>query len=212
LDVNICIQMQSFTQNMELWILAGLGVVGVVSGLHYQVFGWRRNSRGMDLSLLAIFLLAVSGSFVLPYYLPYPPFTWLRWVAENVPSECSAACWERDLVFVSSAIATGLGIFASMVVVLWGPWWLSPWSRQYRVNSKLEEAARQAENLLIPGDTLPRGKFLYLSKPRRRAPQSLAALEKILKDGNADDSLPGHSAEYPYIGKTSSNRDTDTRI
>jgi hypothetical protein len=204
--------MQSFTQNMELWILAGLGVAGVLSALHYQVFGWRRNSRSMDLSLLAILLLAVSGSFVLPYYLPYPPFTWLRWVAENVPSDCSAACWERDLVFVSAAIATGLGIFGSMVVVLWGPWWLSPWSRLYRESSKMEEAARQAENQLIPGDAVPRGRFLYLSKPRRRASHTLAALEKVLRDGNADDSLPEYSAENPYIDKTSSNRDTDARI
>jgi MFS family permease len=176
--------MLSLMQNNELVILAGLGLAGLLSALYYQVLGWRWNSRSIDLSLLALLLLAVCGSFVLPSYLPYPPFTWLQWVAENVPKECSAGCTERDLVFVSAALATGLAIFAAIVAVLWGPWWLSPWSRKLRAKAVLEEQASQAEEQRILAGAAPGAKVLYLSRRRRSAVHMLAALEEAFHDDN----------------------------
>jgi hypothetical protein len=206
------IDMQYFTQDIQLWVLAALGVTGVLSAVYYQILGWRWNSHSMDVSLLTLLLLAVTGCFVLPFYLPYPPFTWLQWVAENVPKECSAACWERELVFASAALTTGLAICGSLVLVFWGPWWLSPWSRQYREMSKLEESARLEADRFILDDAAPRAKILYLAKPRRSASHMLTALEEVLLVGNADEASTEYVAKFPYIADTGTASKTGARI
>ena len=88
---------EHFVQNKDLWILVVLGVPAILMNLYYQMFGWRRNDRDMYFTpLLVIFLLALVGSFILPRHVPYPPFTWVQWLWENIPSDCGAdGCWQE---------------------------------------------------------------------------------------------------------------------
>ena len=113
-----------FVQNKDLWILAVIGVAAILTTLYYQIFEWRRNDRSLKVSLLATFTLAVAGTVVLPWHVPYPPFTWQEWSRENLPSNCREYCWQQDLYIVAFFLSV-LVIGAVCVVILWCPWWLS---------------------------------------------------------------------------------------
>jgi len=137
-----------FVQNKDLWILAPFGVAAILTTLYYQIFGWRRNDRSFDMSVLATFTLAVAGSVVLTWrlpYMPYPPFTWAQRLRENIPSDCgSHGCWQ-EVPYLLAFFLPILAIGAVWLVILWGPWWLIHWRRHYLEKRKAEEAARAAE-------------------------------------------------------------------
>ena len=113
-----------FVQNKDLWVLAVFAAAAILTTLYYQIFEWRRNDRSLKESLLATFTLAVAGTVVLPWHVPYPPFTWQEWSRENLPSDCREYCWQQDLYIVAFFLSV-LAIGAVCVVILWGPWWLS---------------------------------------------------------------------------------------
>ena len=90
-----------FVQNKDLWVLAVFAAAAILTTLYYQIFEWRRNDRSLKVSLLATFTLAVAGTVVLPWHVPYPPFTWQEWSRENLPSDCREYCWQQDLYIVA---------------------------------------------------------------------------------------------------------------
>ena len=136
-----------FVQNIELWILAVFGVAAILMTLYYQIFVWRSNDRDFSVPVIVTFMLGFVGSFILPSHVPYPPFTWVQWLRENIPSSgCGGrgVCWQ-EVPYFFAFMLLGLAIGAVCLVILWGPWRLSPWGRQYLENSKAEEVARELE-------------------------------------------------------------------
>ena len=135
--------LEYIVQNIGLWFLAVFGVAAILTTQYYQIFGRRRKEwekdRGLNESLIVTLILAVASSFILPRYVPYPPFTWLQRLAEYVPHDCgSHGCWQQVLLQEPVVFLVGVVIFAVYLVILWGPWWLSRWCRQY-----LEKRKRQ---------------------------------------------------------------------
>ena len=126
-------------QNIGLRFLVVFGVGVILTTQYYQIFGRRRNDNGLGVSLLATFILGVASAAILPHHVPYPPFTWLQRLAEYVPHDCgSHGCWQQVLLQEPVVFLVGVVIFAVYLVILWGPWWLSRWCRQY-----LEKRKRQ---------------------------------------------------------------------
>ncbi len=137
--------LEYFVQNKDLWILVVLGVPAILTTLYYQINVWRRNYENMSVPLTVIVPLALVSPFILPRHVPYPPFTWVQWLWENIPSDCGAdGCWQ-EIPYAGAFLLMSVAISAVSLVILWGPWLLSPWRHQYLEKCKAEEAARKAE-------------------------------------------------------------------
>ena len=120
-----------FVQNRDLWILAALSVPAIYINLWYQIVGWRRGTGDLT-PVAAIYVLALVGSFILQDHVPYPPFTWLQWLYEAGAGDCPpSGCRGQGMPHFLAVIFFSVPISAVTLLILWGPWLLSPWRRQY---------------------------------------------------------------------------------
>ncbi len=117
-------------QNMDFWIFAVSGAIAMLAALYLEIFHGPSGveeegiAGGIATALyIAIFLMAFSGSMALQNRVPFPPFTWLRWLHERVPSDCRDGCIESipyDFALMFLLVPVGLVCIA----FVWGPSWL----------------------------------------------------------------------------------------
>jgi len=182
--------------NKEICLLAAVAAGAILTALYFQLFAWRWNSKSIDLSLLLTLTFGIASAFVLPGLLPRAPFSWLQWLADNGPGECSPGCWEADLMFFSAALITGLAIAAACIVTLWGPWWLSAWRRRYREKFVLAAPPVDAQQSRAPtrADTVP---FIHVSDVQLRRLRMFNELDELISSGMLDEDFREHPERLP---------------